>query len=107
MIRVVICNCPPDNAEEIALALVGEKLAACVNLIPGVKSIYRWQGDVTTDTETTLFIKTTADRYPALEARLTALHPYDTPEIISLPPDAVAPKYAAWVAHEVTDETNT
>ncbi len=97
----VITNCPDEEtANAIALAIVEEKLAACVNILPRVQSIYRWQGSVESAAEIPLLIKTTADNYPALEARITTLHPYDVPEIIALPIARGLPAYLNWVAAE-------
>ncbi|WP_434514621.1 divalent-cation tolerance protein CutA [Dechloromonas sp. ARDL1] len=97
----VITNCPDEEtANAIALAIVEEKLAACVNILPRVQSIYRWQGSVESAAEIPLLIKTTADNYPALEARITTLHPYDVPEIIALPIARGLPAYLNWVATE-------
>lgn len=96
--RVVLCNCPPDAAPTLARALVDKRLAACVNLIPGVRSIYRWQGEICDDGETTLLIK--SDAAPgALEAAIVELHPYSVPEILALDIDEThshAP-YVEWV----------
>ncbi|MDR2838946.1 MAG: divalent-cation tolerance protein CutA, partial [Azonexus sp.] len=87
-------------ANAIALAVVEEKLAACVNLLPRVQSIYRWQGAVESASEVPLWIKTTADRYAALEARIRELHPYDVPEIIAVPINQGLPAYLKWLAEE-------
>jgi periplasmic divalent cation tolerance protein len=79
--------------------LVAERLAACVNILPGVTSVYRWQGDIEEDTEDTLLIKTRTDGVSALSDRIRELHSYDTPEIVVLEVDAAAsdPRYVAWV----------
>ena len=98
---VVLCNCPVDDAKDIAQALVASRLVSCVNLIGGVESVYRWQGEVVFDRETTLLIKTTVGGFGALEARLFELHPYDVPEIIALEPTAVLEAYAQWNAAQV------
>lgn len=92
----------PDKAAEIARILVDEQLAACVNLIPAVRSIYRWQGAVSDDTETLAIIKTTTERYDALASRLVALHPYEVPELIALPIEDGHPPYLAWLAGSTT-----
>lgn len=98
---IVITNCPDEEtANAIALAVVEEQLAACVNILPRVQSIYRWQGSVESAAEIPLLIKTTARNYPALEARITALHPYDVPEIVALPLARGLPAYLNWVAAE-------
>ena len=82
---VVLCTCPDDVvAERIASALVEERLAACVNRIPGIVSTYRWQGAVHSDREILLLIKTTREHFEALRERIVALHPYDVPEVIAL-----------------------
>ncbi len=81
MILLCYCSCPDTaSAQAIATALVGERLAACVNRLPGISSTYRWQGTVTTDSEELLLIKTTAARFDALKGRLLQLHPYELPE---------------------------
>jgi len=93
----------PDTATARAAAqtLVTERLAACVNILPGVESIYRWEGKVESGAEVLAVIKTATDRYPALEQRLRELHPYDVPEIVALPAAAVAESYLRWVAGSV------
>jgi periplasmic divalent cation tolerance protein len=97
-VLVAISTFPtPEKAAEVARVLVDDQLAACVNLVTGVRSLYRWQGAVSDDTETLAIIKTTTERYPALAARLVALHPYDVPELVAIPvADGHAP-YLAWV----------
>ena len=100
-IRLVITNCPDEEtANRIALAVVEAKLAACVNILPRVQSIYRWQGAVESAAEVPLLIKTTAAAYPALEAAIRESHPYDVPEIIALPITAGLPAYLNWLATE-------
>jgi periplasmic divalent cation tolerance protein len=100
---VVVLSTFPDaeKAAEIARVLVDEQLAACVNLIATVRSIYRWQAAVHDDAEALAIIKTTADCYPALAARLAELHPYEVPEIIALPLTEGHPPYLAWLAGQV------
>ena len=98
---LVITNCPDEAvANAIALAVVEARLAACVNILPRVQSVYRWQGAVESATEIPLFITSTAAAYPALEARIRELHPYALPEIIALPVDRGLPAYLNWVAGE-------
>jgi periplasmic divalent cation tolerance protein len=92
----------PDKAAEVARTLVEERLAACANLAPGVRSIYRWKGELQDDTETLAIIKTTHERLDALIARLGALHPYDIPEVLALPVTAGSAKYISWVEAETT-----
>lgn len=86
-----------DEGERIAEALVGEGLAACVNLCPAVRSIYRWQGAVERADEVLLLIKASRARFEELSARVQALHSYDTPEVIALPIDAGSERYLAWL----------
>ena len=90
----------PDaaKAREAARVLVGERLAACANLLPGVTSVYIWQGQTEESAETLVLLKTTRAAYPALEVRLRALHPYELPEIVALPLAAGLPAYLDWVA---------
>lgn len=102
-IMLVLCTCC-DEAEalRIANALVEERLAACVSLLPAVQSIYRWQEKVETAKEVLLLVKTTEDSFPRLEKRIVELHSYDTPEIIGLPIVAGLPKYLRWVDEQVS-----
>ncbi len=97
--RVVLCNCPPDGAADIARALVERGLAACVNVVPGVRSFYVWDGAVQDDGESTLLIKVAADGVDALREALVELHPYDVPEVVVLTVDAAASHgpYVDWV----------
>jgi len=87
----------PDKAAEIARVLVEEQLAACVNIVPAVRSIFRWQGQVSDDAETLGIIKTTRERFEALRARLVELHPYEVPELIALPIETGHAPYLDWV----------
>jgi periplasmic divalent cation tolerance protein len=101
-LAVVLCNAPPDRAEAIARAVLEPRLAACVNVIPGVTSLYWWQSAIARDVESTLLIKTRADLVAAVTEAVRAVHPYDVPEVIALP---VAPglgndAYRAWVVGE-------
>ncbi len=98
--RVVICNCPPQHAERIARSLVERRLAACVNIVPGVISFYWWEGALQRDAESTLVIKTREDLIPALRGAIESIHPYVLPEIVALPVADVNEPYAAWVARE-------
>lgn len=92
------CTCPDAaSARALAEAVVGEGLAACVNRLPGVQSTYRWKGEVTTDSEELLIIKTTAQRFPALKERVLALHPYELPELVAVPVAQGHKAYLDWV----------
>ena len=98
---LVLCTCPDSVcAERIATTLVEEHLAACVNRIAGIESIYRWQGKVCRDSEYLLLIKTTNDRFDVLRDRIVALHPYDTPEIIAAEITRGLQPYLHWIASE-------
>jgi periplasmic divalent cation tolerance protein len=98
---VVLCSCPDEpTAEHIARELVGARLAACVNRLGGVRSTYRWEGQVRDEPEVLLAIKTLRSRYGELEMRLKALHPYEVPEIIALPVVAGLGGYLAWIGAE-------
>lgn len=106
--HLVLCNAPPDSADGIARSLVEERLAACVNLSP-VRSVYRWQGAIESDAETTLFIKVSSARLPALRARLLALHPYELPEVLvfDVNDGASHQGYVAWVEGECAPQSGT
>ena len=99
--RIVFCTCPDaPTASRLARALVDERLAACVNVIGGVASTNRWNGEVHVDDEVLLVIKTMADRFEAMRSRLVALHPYDVPEVLAIEPAAGAAPYLAWLERE-------
>ena len=89
-----------EKAAEIARTLVGEGLAACVNLIAPVRSIYRWNGEISDDREVLAIIKTTRERFASMKDRLVALHPYEVAEVIALPVEAGHLPYLSWVAAE-------
>lgn len=98
-VLLVFCTVPDDErGAALARALVDERLATCVNRLPGVQSVYRWQDAVESAAEALLLIKTRADRYPALADRVRALHPYELPELIAVKLDAGLPDYLRWVA---------
>jgi periplasmic divalent cation tolerance protein len=95
---IVFVNVPARaDGERIAAAVVGEQLAACVNVLGPVRSIYHWQGEVCRDDEYLLLIKTTRARYAALEARVKALHAYDVPEVIAVPIESGSAQYLDWI----------
>lgn len=95
---IVLVTCPTaESAKKIANSLVQEKLAACVNIIPQVNSIYFWEGKIQDDSELLLLIKTTEDSIAALEKELFKIHPYTTPEFIVLKTQYVAAKYQSWL----------
>ena len=99
-IVVLVTTPTPERAAEIARALVEERLAACGNVLPAIRSIYRWEGKVQDDQEALLVLKSTRDRFEALRDRVLALHPYQVPEVIALPVEAGSAAYLAWIAGE-------
>ena len=102
---IVLTNLPDrERAGTLARALTDARLAACINILAPCTSVYRWQGAVETTTEVPLLIKTTAARYPALEAAIRSLHPYELPEIVAVPVVQGLPGYLDWVGHEVATD---
>jgi periplasmic divalent cation tolerance protein len=99
---VVLVTCPGRTvALRLAQAVVSEGLAACVNIIPGLTSVYRWQGKLCQDREVLLLLKSRRAAFPALARRITSLHPYSVPEVLALPVAAGAADYLAWVESSV------
>lgn len=104
-VLLVLTNLPDAaSAQRAAHALIDSHAAACVNILPGCTSVYRWQGKTETANEVPLLIKTTRDAYPRLEEVLRANHPYELPEIIAVPVAAGLPGYLQWVAEETCPE---
>lgn len=100
-VRVVLITAPDaEVGAELARALVAERLAACVNLVPGVRSIYRWEGAVEDAEEVLLLVKTSAERCEALASRVKDLHPYALPEVLTLPAVGGSAAYLDWVLSE-------
>lgn len=98
---IVYCSCPDAaSADTIASALVDERLAACVSALPGMRSTYRWQGQVEHAQEVLLLIKTVRPRLDALTARIRALHPYELPEVIAVEAAGGLAPYLQWVAEQ-------
>ncbi|WP_299426575.1 divalent-cation tolerance protein CutA [uncultured Meiothermus sp.] len=98
MYLTVLCTAPSvEIGQEIARMVVQEGLAACVSLLPGITSIYRWDGEVQENPELLLLIKTRQERYPALEARIKELHPYQVPEIIAHKIEMGSKSYLDWI----------
>lgn len=96
--QAVLITAPnADCGASLAATLVEEGLAACVNLVPGVRSFYRWEGAVQDDNEVLLIAKTREALLPALTARVGALHPYDVPEVIALPITGGSERYLTWL----------
>ena len=95
---IVLCTCPDqDSAERLANHLIKNRLAACVNITPPVKSVYRWQGEIETADEVMLFIKTGTSSYDELEQTILSLHPYELPEVIAVPVDKGQQNYLGWI----------
>ena len=100
--RIGLCTVPDrDTATHIAGALVSEQLAACVNIIPAVQSVYQWQGKVEHDEELLLLIKTSDAAWPLLQERILALHPYELPEIISVGIQDGHSNYLNWIINNL------
>jgi periplasmic divalent cation tolerance protein len=91
-----------DEARRIANTLVEERLAACVNIVASIESVYRWEGRVTTDREALLIVKTTAARYEQVERRVKELHTYSTPEVIAIKIERGSTEYLSWLQSAVT-----
>jgi periplasmic divalent cation tolerance protein len=100
---VVLCTAPDaDAARTLAGGIVEAHLAACVNVIPGLKSFYRWQGALHADSEVQLLIKTRRGRFDELAAWIESNHPYDVPEIVALPAERVSDSYLRWAVEETS-----
>ena len=98
MPHLIYCTCPDmPVAQRIARHLIAEKLAACVNILPGVQSVYEWEGQIETAQEHLLLIKSPQRRYPEIEAAIKALHPYQLPEIIAVAIERGSDEYLTWI----------
>lgn len=86
-----------QSAESLARGLITRRVSACVNIVPQVRSIYHWQGEICDESEVLLLIKTTAEHYPSLEKALVELHAYDVPEVVALPASEIHGPYARWL----------
>lgn len=106
---ICFCTCPDiETAERIATALVDERLAACVNILPGVRSVYRWKANVERANEVLLLVKTMSDHFERLKTRLLELHPYELPEVLAVETDHAHPEYLLWVAAQTRpDQTRS
>ena len=100
-VLVCFCTCPDaDSATRLADALVGERLAACVSVVPGLRSVYRWQGAIERSDESLLLIKTSRDRLDALTARVRDLHPHELPEVVAVEVAGGLSTYLDWVVEQ-------
>jgi periplasmic divalent cation tolerance protein len=99
---VVLCTVgKPEDAEWIGREVIDRGLAACVNVLPQVTSIYRWRGEVEKNEETLMILKTTADRFEELREAIVSLHSYELPEVIAIPVEGGHKPYLAWLAESV------
>ena len=99
--HIILNTCPDmDVAKKLATLLVQGKMAACINIIPGLTSIYEWEGKLETGTECLLVIKSTKERYPELEKMIHDNHPYELPEIITVPVTGGLSNYLGWVGQQ-------
>lgn len=96
-VALALVTCPPDSADALAAALVEAGVAACVNIVPQIRSVYRWNGAICRDDEALLLIKHRADRFEALREAVLARHPYELPEIIAVDLDRGHAPYLDWV----------
>jgi len=105
VVLILVTTGSDGEAEKIARALVEERLAACVNIVNPLRSVYRWEGKIQDDREWLLVIKTKQTHFAAVKARVEALHSYQVPEVIALPVVDGAEKYLEWVRSETEVET--
>jgi periplasmic divalent cation tolerance protein len=104
-LRIVWTSLPPRRAAAVARALVIARVAACVQVVPGVRSVYRWAGAIRADREALLIVKTTRGSLPRCLSTLARVHPYEVPEVVVLSPGAVSEAYDAWARGETRGET--
>jgi len=96
--ELILCTCPDkDTAKKLAHLLITKNLAACVNILPGVTSVYSWEGQIESVSEHLLLIKSSKENYSLIEITLFKHHPYEIPEIIALPIDRGLPEYLDWM----------
>ncbi|KRB92785.1 divalent-cation tolerance protein CutA [Noviherbaspirillum sp. Root189] len=104
---LVLSNVPDmGTAEAIARGLLQQRLAACVNILPAVRSLYRWKDSIEDAGEVTMLIKSTRGHYAEIERAIGAQHPYDVPEIIAIPISAGLPAYLSWIADETRKDVD-
>jgi periplasmic divalent cation tolerance protein len=98
-ILLVLVSCPADKLDDISIDLIESGLASCINVVPGVKSFYHWQGKLQQDKESLMLIKCPANNYKRLESRILDLHPYELPEILTVSVSGGLQAYLDWVLH--------
>jgi len=103
ILTVFVTTANEEEAVRIAKTIVTERLAACANMVSGLRSIYRWKGEIWDTEERLLMIKTRAALFPALEQRIRALHSYEVPEIVGIPITAGSPAYLGWILENTQD----
>ena len=107
-VSVLLCTCPDlKTGQAIAHTLLEERLVACVNIIEGVRSLYRWQGQICDDSEHLLIMKTTKNTVKKLTSRIAAIHPYDVPEVLAITTSSGHAPYLDWVVSSVDPESST
>jgi periplasmic divalent cation tolerance protein len=107
-LSIILVTVPSQEvAQQLAHDLVRGRLAACVNVVSGVRSIYAWEGKIERAEEVLMIIKTQSSRYVALEEYVRTHHPYEAPEIVEIPAGRVTPRYLQWVVGETTDMTES
>lgn len=105
--RILVSTCTDlEQATAIADTLVEERLAACINILPHVRSVYRWKGKVEHSAECLLIVKTSKDKLAQTERRLQALHPYDTPELLVVKSSGVNTEYAKWFVESLCEDSD-
>ena len=102
VIVVLMTASGADEARRIAQQLVESRLAACVQILPEIESVYRWKDEVQREKEVLIVAKTTADNFAALEKSVRAIHSYETPEIVAVPASGVSERYRAWLIENVS-----
>ena len=95
--HLLLSTCPSDHAQRLVRALVTEQLVGCGNIVPGVKSIYRWEGELCEDNEVLLLMETTHELSSLATRRLKELHPYETPKLVTIKPEAFDAAFGAWL----------
>ena len=98
--RMLLCTCPQELADSIADAILKDRLAACVNIVPGIRSKYWWEGEINTDGESLLIMKTRDELVADLIARIKEVHPYEVPEVIAFQIKEGNAEYLRWIDEE-------